>query len=148
MALEALYGINTGLKLEKLHDYGELVAKKTGIRQPLSQSILGENAFSYELPTHLDVLLRGERERKTMPLSAAVVGAEMRLFWGINAMADPSLSIEAKLRQMQLAYTARDVERIVELLWERINRIKEYPYWLTEPEVEQICREVIGRRTP
>lgn len=52
MALEELYGIDTGIKTEKLYTLSKLVEKNFIIPLPLHKSISGDNAFTHSSGIH------------------------------------------------------------------------------------------------
>ena len=48
MALEVLYGIDTGLALRKLTEISRLVAELSGVRTQVNKAVVGESAFRHE----------------------------------------------------------------------------------------------------
>ena len=48
MALEVLYGIDTGLALRKLTEVSRLVAELSGVRTQVNKAVVGESAFRHE----------------------------------------------------------------------------------------------------
>lgn len=141
MTLEALYGISTGLNLEKLEGYAKVVERVTGIRQPISKSIIGEGTFTLELPYFVSAILRGEVE---LPLVPDVVGRKRKVVWGRNTFVeDGDETIKAKLDNMGVKYSQSDVAKISEIIRAKIEKKESFPYWLDEFEVEEICRSVL-----
>lgn len=52
MALESLYGINTGIDTEKIHELSELVERHFVVPLPLHKPITGDNAFTHSSGIH------------------------------------------------------------------------------------------------
>ena len=48
MALEVLYGVDTGLALRKLTEVSRLVAELSGVRTQVNKAVVGESAFRHE----------------------------------------------------------------------------------------------------
>ena len=48
LALEVLYGVTTGIKLEKLKEISTLVSELSAIPVPVNKAVVGENAFRHE----------------------------------------------------------------------------------------------------
>ena len=48
MALEVLYGIDTGLNLTRLTEVSRLVAELSGVRTQVNKAVVGESAFRHE----------------------------------------------------------------------------------------------------
>jgi len=57
VALELLYGIDTGLDMKKLYRISQLAEKSFALPIQLHKPIVGENAFSYEVDEHIHGML-------------------------------------------------------------------------------------------
>jgi 2-isopropylmalate synthase len=57
VALELLYGVDTGVNLKKLYRLAQLVEKSFALPIQYHKPIIGENAFSYEVDEHVHGML-------------------------------------------------------------------------------------------
>lgn len=143
-SLEVLYGVDTGIKLDKLHDLCELVADEMGIPNPALKPISGRYAFFKHTPGDVLSCLR-DGPNSFPPVSgclhASVVGAEVEWAWD-------SLSTRAMVRQLAtnlgLELDDEQVEGVYAALAEAVRAIPEYPRWLRPDEVERICRATVA----
>ncbi len=58
MALRLGYGLETGIKTEKIASISDLVERLTGVPVPPNKAIVGENAFTHEAGIHVDGILK------------------------------------------------------------------------------------------
>jgi isopropylmalate/homocitrate/citramalate synthase len=144
MVLECWYGINTGIKLEMLHDISLLIQKRTGIPVAKNKPIVGEYAFL------VDGFFRSihppekENYHAVFPVSPAQVGSEEKIIWvdWVDKEIFPDC-VEWKLSSMGLQYQSHHVENILKKMEEILSKRCTYPKWLTDSEFEEICRRVI-----
>lgn len=143
VGLDAMYGISTGLQLEKLTDLYRLVARVSGIAPPPQQPVVGSNWYTplsgiayVELNEGHD-MLRNENTRGFHP---SLVGQEPVLRWWHNMATGPAVA--SKLQRMGLPSDGRLVESVTEAIQERLRAIRDYPAYLTEDEVAEICSRV------
>ncbi len=144
VALEMFYGVKTGIKLEKLYELSKYVSKKSTIPISPQKGVTGANTFLLNEDKFIADFLKKETFK---PLAymwegflPSVVGrGDYRLIWDKQTLLGET-GIRAKLEQMGLKYTDDDVTRIKEIIRKRIYAKKQYPMWLEEPEVEDICR--------
>jgi isopropylmalate/homocitrate/citramalate synthase len=80
MALEELYGIDTGIKTEKLYHLSRLVEKNFIVPLPLHKSISGDNAFTHSSGIHSHGQLTHSMTYE--PISPARVGRKREFHLG------------------------------------------------------------------
>ena len=141
VGLEVLYGLDTGIELEKLYGLSRLVAECTGMPIPPNKPIVGSNAFLYEHSSMAtDVLrLRHEGRELDKPIAAGLVGQQAVAVWGRNTMSVDS--IKAKLVDMGLDPKLELADKILARTKELLRERSRYPRYLTEPEMEDLIRE-------
>lgn len=147
VSLEVLYGVRTGLRLDYLQRLSEIVAAHSGLPVPPLKPITGAQAFLRDLPAWVVPYLEGGADAFPPPASCvapSVVGARMRAVWGNH---HSSFVLRTKLRQLGLEATEEQVAEIRRRVEAAVRARASYPRWLTEDEVEQICRAVVGART-
>ena len=120
LSLEMLYGVNTGIKLEKLSELCRAVAEITGFKVHPLKSVLGEAVWVPARDVQYKELLdeAGCVSLYISPYEPAVVGARMNYLWSINSLSP--LSVKVKLDRMGLNYQEEDVAAIFEALLERL----------------------------
>ena len=112
-ALEALYGVDTGLDLTRLYGYSQAAIRKG--RTPLQphKAIVGENAFLRPMLVWNDINMAKESWMLHESLSPEAVGAQDSVVFGPDGTLD-NQPIEYKLKDMGLPCTADDVVRVRE----------------------------------
>lgn len=142
VALEVLYGVSSGIRLDRLKRLSEIVSQRTGLPATPLKPLTGDHAFLRDLPSgQLAYLRQGPR---VFPppgscLSPAVVGSELRIVWTHHRSRSV---IRAKLEQMRLSATDADIDEIRDRIDSRLSSRRTYPVWVAEAEVEAICRDV------
>jgi methanogen homocitrate synthase len=147
LALELMYGVSTGIKLDRLAEYSGLVKEKTGIPVHPNKAILGDQAFLHEYETWIVWYL--ENPSLANPYIPELVGQKRRLVWGANTLGgftSGRAGTKAELNKLGLKYTEGDVDKIISIIKKRLETMTTYPVWLTESEVAQICREVCAHK--
>ncbi len=82
MVLEAIYGIDTGIKLEKLVETSRLVSRYGGFGVPPTQPVVGENAFSHESGIHSHGVIACSATFEPGIMTPEMVGHRRRLTLG------------------------------------------------------------------
>ena len=80
VALEELYGVDTGLDLSQLGSLSALVARASGIAVPPNKAVVGDNCFRHESGIHIAAILREPACYE--PMDPAKVGATRTLQLG------------------------------------------------------------------
>ncbi len=144
LSLEMLYGVNTGIKLEKLSELCRAVAEITGFKVHPLKSVLGEAVWVPARDVQYKELLDGAGcvSLYISPYEPAVVGARMNYLWSINSLSP--LSVKVKLDRMGLNYQEEDVAAIFEALLERLRAVADAPYFRRDEEVEEICQSYVA----
>jgi isopropylmalate/homocitrate/citramalate synthase len=82
MALEVLYGVKTGLRLDQLPELSRLVEEITGLPNGYFKPVVGRGAFSYEQWGATAALAAGGARPYAFPYEPEVVGRSPRLVIG------------------------------------------------------------------
>lgn len=115
VALELLYGISTGVDLQRLTPLAEHVSSITGFPIASSKAIVGPDAFSQKLDMH--VALTRTDPALLEPFAPERVGNHRRLRLGLGT---GPIAIGAKLEELGLPPVGEDRARE---LAEKVNRI-------------------------
>ncbi len=143
VALEVLYGVSTGLRLDKLYELSKLVASVVGVPTEPHRPIIGETAFT-PLFWQEYVNLSEGKPYMSSAYDPSLVGQKTKLVWW-EGMLRPK-TVEAKLRQMGIKYQEKDVERALDSIRRELAKVNEFPFWLTEERVEAVLKGVFGLR--
>jgi HMGL-like len=145
-ALEVMYDVRTGIRLDALHDLGRVVAERSGIPIPPLKPITGAQQFTIDGPQWLVPLLRRGRDTTPAPSSCiapSLVGASYRLVW-THHLSDSA--IRAKLGELGLPEDASVVGAVRSELEGAVARLTEYPQWLEDEAMDELCRSVVNGR--
>ncbi|MFW9936643.1 MAG: hypothetical protein ACFFD5_03285 [Candidatus Thorarchaeota archaeon] len=136
MALEILYGIDTGIKLEKITEVSKIIEKYSKTPLQPHKAIVGKNCFIHESDLHVEQILTGNWITWEL-YQPYVVGQTRKLIFGATTLQDRALM--AKLSKMGLSPTATHIEILRKKIQEKI-KIHDF---ITEKELEEIAKEVI-----
>lgn len=109
MALEVLYGVDTGLRLDLLYDTCRMVEQMTGLANGYFKPIVGDGAFRFEQWGMTDRFARAGERRYAFPFEPEVVGRVPELV--IGKWSDKQAVVQ-KLAEYGLSASAEQVERI------------------------------------
>ena len=133
-SLQILFGVDTGLKLEKLYALSKYAEKITGIVCQRNKAITGENAFLEESAAHMQQIGQSEEEglpEANVPFVGEVVGQTQRYVWGSSTFWGNVLDL--KVESMGMRPSAEQMEKIRKDLYGEICKKR----FLTETEVEE-----------
>jgi len=148
-ALEMLYGIGTGIKLEKLYEASKTFEKITGAKFP--KPIVGEEYFVAKRGKEVTTILR---TRGAWPDSAGatfvgsifdprVVGRRYGISWehgaGFSTLEEGPDALRLKLDQLMLKYSDENFQE----LRERVSRVIKWRKCVTDAELERLCRQIL-----
>lgn len=144
LALEALYGVCTGIQLDKLYALSKLVERVVGLKIHPHNPITGTHAFIAEQGPAVAAALREEitGEPALTPFSAQVVGRTRTIVWGRNSL-KPHV-VKLKLQAMGLPAGEDEAERTMSALGERITAQTTYPAWLEDDQAEEVVRATLA----
>ncbi|MCS7126043.1 MAG: 2-isopropylmalate synthase [Aigarchaeota archaeon] len=135
VALHTLYGIKTGVKLEKIYGVSRIVEKLTGVIVPKNKAIVGDNAFSHESGIHVHGVIMSPETYE--PIDPASVGRKRKIIIGKHS---GKHSIIELARQFGVRLRDDHVEEVLE----EIKSRGDMGYKISESEFLNILREVVG----
>ncbi|MFH1672072.1 MAG: hypothetical protein ABIF87_01390 [Pseudomonadota bacterium] len=133
MALECLYHVNTGFKLESLMELSQLVLKISKIALPRNKPIVGENTFIHEADIHVAAILSGKTDTFE-PYKPELVGQKRQIYFGSTTSSDSVISL-AENRKLKL-----DMSRMDEIM-EKIKKEVDAKGYATDAEVEKFIKK-------
>ena len=135
MALEILYGIDLGLKLDKILEISQLIEKYSKTPLQPHKPIVGKNCFIHESDLHVEQILVGNWTTWEL-FQPQVVGQTRKLIFGATTLQDRAFL--AKLNKMGLKPTEMQLKRIRK---EVSRKIKSQDY-ISEQEFEEIAKKI------
>lgn len=145
LALDVLYGIDTGIELEKLQWAADKVAELMDLPIPPLKPVVGAHQFLKDNAAEIGRLHADTDpgfEAMGCSIEPGLVGAKMRWVWGslgndtaIRAVAK-SLGLEPNEDQVQAIRAALDSRR---------DGCTSYPKWVEADEVRDIIRTIASR---
>jgi len=140
MALKMIYGIETGVKTEKLTEVSQLVSKLTGIKLQVNKAIVGENAFAHESGIHAHGVLAHALTYE--PIPPEMVGQRRRIILGKHT---GSHAIECKLKELGFKVGENITEEQFKEILKRIKDIGDKGKRITDDDVIAIVEDITKR---
>jgi isopropylmalate/homocitrate/citramalate synthase len=136
VALEVLYGVETGIDLAGLTDLSRFVAEVTGLPLPFNKPLVGKYAFSHKLDLHVRRVLEHPAVFEAIP--PELVGNERVIPLGRHA--GPFI-IRLKLDRLGLEASDQQVSRLVELVEEQAVASKRA---VSDVEFAELAHDVLN----
>jgi isopropylmalate/homocitrate/citramalate synthase len=148
VALEAYYGVQTGIELTKLRAYSQVVSEATGLPVHPNKPLVGDDTFIVELDMFVREVLeaRLHKRERVHAIAPSLVGHEYTLVWGFNTI-DQTGATQEKLFQMGLPNDEATASRVNDAIRAALNARERGPLYLIEPDFETLAREVVKGRT-
>lgn len=141
LALELLYGFDTGIRLDKLYELGRLVADLTGHAVPVNQPVVGEHLYHVEsgIPTAWWLNIRDTHPTELFPILPSLIGhGEVELVLGKGCGAD---SIAHWLQKIGWEASPEQIRALQLVVKERVMEKKDL---LTEEEFREIVSQYLA----
>jgi isopropylmalate/homocitrate/citramalate synthase len=146
LSLEAIYGIDTGIKLEKLYDLAQYVQDASGARTQHWKAVVGDRVWAES--SHAAGLIQLKRDGQSFfeagmeGWNPEIVGQTHELFFG-KVVINPAV-IEGFLKYLKLKYDNAVIDKIIAAGLQEIDRRAALGHdrWLTEEEVNDLCRQM------
>ena len=146
-ALEALYGIDMGLKLEMLNPYSKMAIEKGKVRIQPHKAIVGENAFLRPMYVWAGINMAKESWMLHEPFSPKLVGTHSTVVFGPEGSLDDA-PIELKLKEQGIPYTAADIVRVrqtAQKMLQEETTVKIRRPYISESDFEALLRKVVKK---
>jgi isopropylmalate/homocitrate/citramalate synthase len=137
MALTVLYGMDLGIRLDRLGEISRLVQQISGIPVQPYKAVVGENMFTQTTDAHIVAELKGKWSLMNS-FDPSFIGGKGRILFGPQSLNGQGL--QAKIEAM--GFHATD-ELITDLLHDLENLLKTQKA-IPEKEVEQMVRNKIA----
>ncbi len=138
VALEMLYGVDTGIDLTKLYKMSKFVEKVSGVPLPYNKPVVGRNTFLHESELHVMSAL--EKEKFWMcftPYRPEVVGQEEQVIFGPTTLHGDA--IKMKCEQMGIKNYIDHIDEIITKVHSIITEKK----FITETELEKTIKKIV-----
>ena len=108
LALEVLYGYDTGIRTKELFPLATLVSRLTGVPLPTNKAIVGEMAFTHESGIHAHGVIREPATYES--IKPEMIGRKRRIVLGKHS---GTASVEAALHEMDYKPEESQLKEIV-----------------------------------
>ncbi len=135
VSLEALYGVRTGIKTEKLSELSSAVERFSMINLPPNFPLLGKNAFAHESGIHAHAVI--ENNACFEPIPASMVGQKSRIVIGKHT---GKHAVREILKNMGYKLSENQVMKVVE----KVKTLAEKQKKIVEDDVIAIADDVAG----
>jgi isopropylmalate/homocitrate/citramalate synthase len=141
MALELLYGVETGLRLDRLSYVAQSVQDVFGLPVGANKSIVGRNTTRHQIDAHIATVLRGVWWAWEA-WDPALLGRQRSLEWAHGKVRlGRSGALAAKIDAMSMSPTDDEWEVVEKRVRALVGERREVP----EQEIESLITEVIGQ---
>ncbi len=137
MGLNAIYGLKTRIKTGYLFETAKLVERFSGVHIPVTQPIVGENAFSHESGIHAHGVIKRSDTFEPGIMTPEMVGHRRRIVLGTHTGRH---SIEKKLADIGMVVSREHVEEILE----RVKELSAGGKKVTDDDLYTIAEVVTG----
>lgn len=138
VALEMLYGIDTGIDLSKLYELSKYIEDISGVPLPYNKPIVGRNTFIHESELHVMSAL--EKDKYWMcftPYKPEVVGQTEKVIFGPTTLHGDA--IKMKCEQMGLSNFEKYIDEIKREVHSKVMLSK----FITEKDLEDLIRKTV-----
>lgn len=138
MALTVMYGLDVGIKIERIMELSQLVQEITGIQVQPHKPLVGKSVFLETPDTHIEGILRARiQKQKTRGfIEPETIGQKTSVLFGPAALGGKS--IELKAREMGVELSEEGVNATVDAMRKRLIATDS----LSEDEVERIILSI------
>jgi 2-isopropylmalate synthase len=135
VGLKMLYGIETGIKFEKIYETSKLVEKLTGVQVSKNKPLVGDNAFGHESGIHTHGILSNPLTYE--PISPELIGRKRWFMAGKHA---GSHGIAAMLKEMGVQFSNEQLNAIVN----QVKALGDKGKQVTDADLYAIASSVTG----
>jgi isopropylmalate/homocitrate/citramalate synthase len=142
LALELLYGIDTGINLVDLYELGRLVADLTGSAVPVSQPVIGSGIYQVEsgIPATWWLRVRDTHPTEAFPVLPALLGRQdVEVVLGKGSGID---SVDAWLHRIGMEASPEQIAQLIVLVKEKSMEKKGL---LSQEEFQEIAVQYLAR---
>jgi isopropylmalate/homocitrate/citramalate synthase len=139
LALTVMYGLDLGIKIERIMELSRLVQEISGVEVHPHKPLVGRSVFLETPDTHIEGILRARiKKGKTQGfIEPETIGQRTSLLFGPSALGGKS--IELKGQEMGIGLSGDQVDAVIGLMREKLNTVDS----LSEDEVEEVILEVV-----
>ncbi len=135
MAIESIYGVDTGIDTTRFVELSSLVEERSGVTMPANKPVVGENAFSHESGIHAAGVIENAATFEPGVMTPEMVGAERDFVLGKHT---GTHNVRKHLQEASYDPTDEQVRAVT-------ARVKSYAATegeVTAEVVERIARDV------
>jgi len=111
LALEALYGYDTGIDVSRIYELSQLVERLSGIPVGVAKPLVGHNAFAHESGIHAHGVIKNTATYE--PIQPERIGRQRTFVFGKHT---GSLAVSEKIRSAGAEATTDQVVQLVALI--------------------------------
>jgi isopropylmalate/homocitrate/citramalate synthase len=134
MALTVMYGMDLGIRIERIKELSDLVQEITGVKVQAHKPLVGKSVFVETPDTHLEAILRSRiKGQKTKGfIDPEAIGQRMTLLFGPSSLSGSSIRLKGM--EMGIKLNDREVDEILLAMQEVLFDCNS----ITEEELERI----------
>ena len=138
VALEMLYGIDTGINLSKLYSLSKFIEKTSGIPLPYNKPVVGRNTFLHESELHvMSALEKAKYWMCFTPYKPEVVGQEEQIIFGPTTLHGDAIKMKCEHMGIQ------NYDKYLNEILENVHSIISKKKLITEKKLEDIIKSIV-----
>src|SRR5512137_1783130 len=137
MIMEAIYGVRSGIRKERLVETSRLVSRFSGIGIPPTQPVVGENVFSHESGIHSHGVIKNSATFEPGIMTPEMVGHRRRLTLGKHVG-------RHAVRQMLTDVRINPSDAQLDVIVEKVKAIANKGKRVTDADLYEIADSVMG----
>lgn len=145
LALDVLYGVDTGIRIDKLQWAADELARIMRFPIPPLKPVVGFHQFLREGPHDIEKILDGRAPADFANMggsySPELIGTE---FHWVYSQQGNGRVVAAAAKHIGVTLTDKQIEEAVKILEDKLAAHPAYPRWATPDEVFEVIRRVAG----
>jgi len=137
MILESIYGVKTGIKTGHLFETSRLISRYSGVPIPITQPVIGDNAFSHESGIHSHGVIACAATFEPGIMTPEMVGHRRKLALGKHVGRH---AVRQMLADVHLNPSDAQLDRIVE----KVKFISTRGKKVTDADLYEIAESIMG----
>jgi isopropylmalate/homocitrate/citramalate synthase len=147
LALDVLYGVDTGIRLDRLQDASDRLAKIMAFPVPPLKPVVGYHQFLRESPQDIAKIVAGKGDAEFATIGSSVspslTGATYHWVWA--AQGGPAI-VATVAEKLGVALSEAEIARVCEALEAIVTAQHDYPKWATAAHVETAIDAAVAAR--
>lgn len=138
MALTVMYGLDLGIKTNRIMELSRLVQEITGVEVQSYKPLVGKSVFLETPDTHIEGILRSRLQKKKAKhfIEPEIIGQKSQLLFGPSALGGESIRLKGQ--EMGVDLSERQITELIDTMKHRLDVVDS----ISEEELEKMIRKI------